>query len=112
MYESDEEYRECFLRFFQLDNEYDEKKIGQELDRLYDLMSVYQPFSCVLKKLVCVYMNLNESEVEKIGDNYLRDGFMYLFSYDHLYSMAKCVEDYTQRNEIKKEYLDDLIRNV
>ena len=111
MYETDEEYRECFLRFFQIDESYDEKKVGNELDRLYELMSVYEPFSCILKKLVCLYMNLDESEPE-IQDSYLRDGFLYLFSYSHLYAMAKCVEDYTNTKEIRKEYLDELLKNV
>ena len=106
MYETDEEYRSFFLHFFQVE-EYDQEKIAKEMDRLYEILILYEPFNRLLKKLVSTYMNFDEEEMEERNR---KDVFIYLFSYDHLFDLYQCVQDVKEHNEIRQEYLDNMLK--
>ena len=103
MYETDEEYRSFFLRMFQIE-EYDQDKIEKEMNRLYEYLIVYEPFKMILNKLVGI-----EGEEQEEERNSERDLFVYLFSYDYLFSLNQCIEDLNEHHEIRQEYLDNML---
>jgi hypothetical protein len=108
MYETDEEYRSFFLRMFEL-QEYDQEKIAKEMDRLYEYLILYEPFKVVLHKLVGFLEVEEEVEEEEQKKDDIKDLFVYLFSYEYLFSLYECIEDLKEHHEIRQEYLDNMM---
>jgi hypothetical protein len=106
MYETEEEYQSFFLDVFQL-KEYDEKKIEMEVDRIFNSLSCYKPFLDMLNKMGQLYFHYSEEEYR---EEYLKDIFIYLFSYTHLFNLTLCIQEYNERKEIKEELLQSFFQ--
>jgi hypothetical protein len=89
-------YREEFLNIFGL-YEYDETKINQALDELYEKIKDCKELKECMLKLASNIMSLDE-EI----------GMLFLFSYDYMYLSHICICEFLETGQISQDNISKL----
>jgi hypothetical protein len=89
-------YREEFLNIFGLE-EYDETKINQVLDELYEKIKDCKELKECMLKLASNIMSLDE-EI----------GMLFLFSYDYMYLSHICICEFLETGQISQDNISKL----
>ena len=95
-YFQDSLYRQEFLNIFGL-YEYDETKIDEALNELYEKIKECKELKECMLKLASNIMSLDE-EI----------GLLFLFSYDYMYLSHICVSEFLETGEVSKDNISKL----
>jgi hypothetical protein len=95
-YFQDSLYREEFLNIFGL-YEYDETKIDEALNELYEKIKECKELKECMLKLASNIMSLDE-EI----------GLLFLFSYDYMYLSHVCISEFLETGQISQDNISKL----
>ena len=99
-YFQDSLYREEFLNIFGL-YEYDETKIDEALNELYEKIKECKELKECMLKLASNIMSLDE-EI----------GLLFLFSYDYMYLSHICICEFLETGQISQDNISKLKREI
>ena len=93
----EEQYRIEFLRAFHLE-EFDEQKVNQEVDALFDVVKDHLVFVVCMKKSAATFFSED-----------LQTGLMGLFAYDFFHLAHPCMCDVLENRAINEQNLNALL---